>query len=517
MRIPCVVASSVSDDRSHPSASVPDAPDTGGPAPEIRALLRQLPKVDAVLARADVRALDAPRWAVVQAIRDEIAALRQAVLAGARPVQPDVPPDAAPDMPIDMPIEVPIDVLVQRIATLVQPSLRRVINAAGVVLHTNLGRAPLAAEALAQVTAVAGGYSNLEYDLAGGGRGSRHGHVTDLLTALTGAEDAVVVNNNAGAVLLALAALATGREVVVSRGELVEIGGSFRVPDVMRLSGAHLVEVGTTNKTRIADYAAAVTERTGLLLKVHPSNFAIVGFTEEARPDELAALGREVGVPAMMDLGSGSLLEPAALAAMGLPPEPGVRALVAAGLDVITFSGDKLLGGPQAGILCGRAAWIERCRRHPLMRALRPDKMTLAALEATLALYREGHRVPAVAMLAAPAEAVRRRAETALARVRVRLAGYIQGAPRIDVALAQCASTVGGGAMPTATLPSWGLALAPAPGAALAAGDIERLLRRAVPAVIGRIADDRVILDLRTVQDSDIEPLADAVVAACVT
>jgi L-seryl-tRNA(Ser) seleniumtransferase len=453
-------------------------------------LLRQLPKVDQVLLRAEVAALPGPRWAVVEAVRREIDALRRAILEGRGAAT-----------------EVEAGAIARRARELAAPSLRRVINATGVVLHTNLGRAPLPGEVLARVAELAGGYSNLEYDLEAGGRGSRHGHLRRLVTELTGAEDAVVVNNNAGAVMLGLAALADGREVIVSRGELVEIGGSFRIPDVMRLSGAILVEVGTTNKTRLADFEDAITEDTALLLEVHRSNFAIVGFTEKADTRELAELARGRGLASMIDLGSGALLEAADWAALGLPAEPGVRQVVATGVDLCTFSGDKLLGGPQAGLVVGRAEAVARVRSHPLMRALRPDKLTLAALEATLRLYRDGRAteaVPALAMLRAPLGELRRRAEALAARVGEAPAG-------VEVELAPCASTVGGGAMPTAELPSWSLALGPAGEADPGVAVLDARLRSAPVPVVGRIADDRLLLDLRTIRDDELDAVAAAV------
>jgi L-seryl-tRNA(Ser) seleniumtransferase len=496
------------DDRAHPAVSNPPAAQSDSTAPALHATLARLPKIDAVLGRDDVRALDVPRHALVQAVRELVAELRQRILAG------DVSEARANALaPATRDIE-------QRARALARPSLRPVINATGVVIHTNLGRAPLGQAAIEHLCAIAGGYSNLEYDLDAGGRGSRHGHVTAALSALTGAEAAVVVNNNAAAVMLALTALATGREVIVSRGELVEIGGSFRIPDVMRTSGAELVEVGTTNKTRLSDYEQAVRERTGLLLKVHRSNFAIIGFTEEVEAPELAALGRRTGIPTMVDLGSGLLLEPAELQAMGLPAESTPRAVIAAGIDVVCFSGDKLLGGPQAGIVCGSARVIARLRTHPLMRALRPDKLTLAALDGTLAAYRDRRgpdpvAVPAVAMLGETEASVRQRAEAALAGVRALLARTPgQGAPRAEVSLAPCESAVGGGAMPTARLPSWGLALAPVPGSGSRATDVELALRRSDPPVIARILDDRVVLDMRTVLPRDTEALLAAVAAA---
>jgi L-seryl-tRNA(Ser) seleniumtransferase len=430
-----------------------------------------------------------PRWAVVAAARAELEARRASMRAGGAADRH--PPDEV--------------VLAARVAALRQPSLRPVINATGVVLHTNLGRAPLAARARARVDQVARGYSTLELDATGRGRGSRHDHVVALLAALTGAEAAAVVNNNAGAVLVALAALAGGgREVVVSRGELIEIGGGFRVPDVMRASGAALIEVGTTNKTRLRDYTDAITERTALLLKVHRSNFALVGFTEETEVAELAAAGRARGLPVMVDLGSGALVDTRAL---GLPPEPTVSDVVRAGADLCAFSGDKLLGGPQAGIVVGRRAVVDAVRAHPLMRALRPDKLTLAALEATLEIYRDGAaraEVPVLRMLAAPAE------ELAARRDRL-LAALAAAAPGVSAEPRQVRSAVGGGALPLAEPETCAVALA-APGAS--ADRLADVLAAGAPAVAVRIADGRVLLDLRTVADDEVDALAAAVARA---
>jgi L-seryl-tRNA(Ser) seleniumtransferase len=366
-----------------------------------------------------------------------------------------------------------------------------VINATGVVLHTNLGRAPLADEARRAIDAVASGYSNLEYDLGKGARGSRHDHLRHLLRELTGAEDALVVNNNAAATVLGLAALATGKQIVVSRGELIEIGGSFRLPEILALSRGVLVEVGTTNKTHRKDYEAAIGPDTGLLLKVHRSNFAIVGFTAEVGPEEVVAIGRARGVATMIDLGSGMLVDRTLQRLWGLPDEPTVAECVASGADLVTFSGDKLLGGPQAGIAVGKAAAVEAARKHPLMRALRPDKLTLAALHATLSLYRDGtlERVPAVRMIAQPPETLRKRAEV--------LAGRLGGT------VESCTSTVGGGAMPTAELPSFAVTMSE-PEA------LDRKLRGAAVPVIARIEDGRLWLDVRTIADDEL----DAVVSA---
>jgi L-seryl-tRNA(Ser) seleniumtransferase len=372
----------------------------------------------------------------------------------------------------------------EELAARLRPSLRRVLNATGVVVHTNLGRAPLADAALERVRETGAGYSNLEYDVEAGTRGSRQDHAGAVLRELTGAEGALVVNNNAAAVLLALAALAEGREVVVSRGELIEIGDGFRIPDVLARSGATLVEVGTTNRTRLADYERAITGRTAALLRVHQSNFRMVGFTEQPRARDLARLAERHGLALVDDLGSGALVETG--------DEPTVAASVEAGAHVVTFSGDKLLGGPQAGIAVGRADLIERMRRHPLQRALRADKLTLAALEGTLALYRAGSReLPVLRMLDEPAEAVRARAE--------RLASLTGGTVEETV------SRPGGGALPVTELESWACALPL---------ELAEPLRRGEPAVIGIVRDDKLLLDCRTLTDAEVEEAAEAV-AAC--
>jgi L-seryl-tRNA(Ser) seleniumtransferase len=364
------------------------------------------------------------------------------------------------------------------------PALRRVLNATGVVVHTNLGRAPLAEEALAHVTRVARGYSNLEYDLAAGARGSRQDHLAGVLRRLTGAEAALAVNNNAGAVLLALAALAEGREVVVSRGELIEIGDGFRIPDVLARSGARLVEVGTTNRTRAADYERAIGTETALLLRVHQSNFRLVGFTEQPRLAELAALARRHGLPLVDDLGSGSLA--------AQPGEPTARESLEAGADLVCFSGDKLLGGPQAGIVVGRADLVERLRRHPLQRALRIDKLSLAALEATLLLHLDApERIPALRMLAQDAAAVRARAE----RLAAATGGEVE----------ETTGRVGGGALPLAELPSFACALEESLAAPLRAGE---------PPVVGVVRDGRLLLDCLALTDAEADEAA-AAVRAC--
>jgi L-seryl-tRNA(Ser) seleniumtransferase len=364
------------------------------------------------------------------------------------------------------------------------PRLRRVLNATGVIVHTNLGRAPLAAAALEQVVQATSGYSNLEYDLEAGSRGSRQTHVSELLRRLTGAEATLVVNNNAAAVLLALAALAEGRDVIVSRGELIEIGDGFRIPDVLVRSGALLREVGTTNRTRARDYEQAIGPDTAVLLRVHQSNFRVVGFTEQPSVDELAEVANRHELVLVDDLGSGALVE--------IGDEPTARSSLAAGADLVCFSGDKLLGGPQAGIVAGRSDLVERLRRHPLQRALRADKLTLAALEGTLrAALEQPEHVPVLRMLREPAEQVRERAE--------RLASLVGGEVEETVARA------GGGALPLAELPSYACAVEEG---------LAEELRAAEPPVVGIVRDGRLLLDCRTLDDADLDEVASAIAAA---
>lgn len=367
-------------------------------------------------------------------------------------------------------------------------SLRPVINATGIVIHTNLGRAPLADEAIRAMSRTAGAYANLEYDLDSGNRGSRNAHATGLLEELTGAESALVVNNGAAAVLLALRALAGTGEVVVSRGELIEIGGSFRMPDVVAESGARMVEVGTTNRTTLADYASALTDATTALLVSHPSNYRIVGFTTRPEPRELAALARERGILLIHDLGSGSLRR---LDALGLA-EPTVAECIGAGADIVTFSGDKLLGGPQAGIIVGRAGLIEGMRRHPLARAVRIDKLSLAALAATLRLYQAPNdpfeRVPVLRMIAESRASVGRRA--------AELVGELEGLDGVSATLADSVGYAGGGALPMSELDSQVVRIE---RAGLGAAELAAKLRQASPPVICRVSQNCVNLDLRTV------------------
>jgi L-seryl-tRNA(Ser) seleniumtransferase len=470
-------------------------------------LLRNLPSVDEALRtlEAEGRAGERPRWALVQAVRDEIAALRGAVLAAGSGTQ-DRPGAGAARTRLDP------DRVVSRAEALLRPSLRPLLNATGVVLHTNLGRAPLGPRALERVRTIASGYCNLEFELDERRRGSRHHHTAEILRRVTGAEEALVVNNNAAAVLLCLAALARGREVVVSRGELVEIGGSFRLPDVMTASGAILREVGTTNRTHPRDYEDAITDATALLMKAHRSNFALVGFTAEVSAEELVGIGRRRNLPTLYDLGSGCLLP---LEPFGLPGEPTVDEVLRAGFDLVTFSGDKLLGGPQAGLIVGRASILEKIRTHPLVRPLRPDKMTLAALEATLEAYRDGRapeELPVHAMLSADRPTLERRAALAARLIRTALEAIGLDPPFV-VEVEEVSSAVGGGALPLASPPSFAVALShPSLGPDL----LEARLRGGDPPVLGRVSHDRLLLDIRTVLDAEVELLARAAAVALV-
>ena len=466
--------------------------------PEVGAVLRRIPSVDEVLAGAGVQRLLAyrPRWAVLEAVREVLAACRKRTLAG------EIPPEATQAL-LDLDaIQAAVEEATARKAG---PSLRPVINASGVVLHTNLGRAPLACSALAAIQAAAGSYSNLEFDLATGDRGSRQVHVERLLCALTGAEAAFVVNNNAAAIFLAVNTLANGREVVISRGQLVEIGDSFRIPDVMTRAGGRLCEVGTTNRTHLADFEQAIGPETALVLKVHRSNFQLLGFTADVETVALVALARQRGLPVMEDLGSGALLD---LSAIGLRREPLAADAIRAGVDVVTFSGDKLLGGPQAGVLVGRRDLLARVRRNPLARTVRIDKLCLAGLEATLRLAREPERarreIPVLRMLSLPADAVGDRAEALAAALRA-------AAPGVRCGIADGASEVGGGALPLQAIPTRLLALVP--GRAGATG-LEARLRTGEPPVLVRVQDDQVLLDLRTVAPEEEAGLLSALVTA---
>ena len=460
------------------------------PAPTPVDPRRLLPSVDQALQRPELQPLVAAhgRPAVLRALRRVLEALRQRAADGA--------PGAATGADL-------AESVAAQIAEACRPSLVRVLNATGVVVHTNLGRAPLSPQAAARVAEIASSYSNLEYDLATGERGARASHAELRLRELLEVEAVLVVNNCAAAVLLVVNTLAEGREVLVSRGELVEIGGSFRIPDVVRKGGARLVEVGTTNRTRLADFKAALTPATGLILRVHPSNFRIVGFTEEPRTDELAALVREASIPLALDQGSGLLASPAG----PLADEPNVVQGLRAGADVVTFSGDKLLGGPQAGIVAGRLASIDRMRKNPLYRALRVDKLTLAALDATLVEHQQGRAeqsLPVLRMIAEPLPALRARVE-AFARQLTALA------PALAPALVESESKVGGGAAPELGIPTFAIALQHAAGGPDA---LARALRSGSPPVAVRVGEGRVLVDLRTIRPDEEALLLSALVAA---
>jgi len=465
-------------------------------------LLRALPKVDGFLrwllgedrggeTRLPPEVARTPLSQITRAVRESIACCRQAIFDGIITEAAHVSHEGL------------LADLRRRLAGRMEVNFRTVINATGVVLHTNLGRALLPKAAMEQVGRVGASYANLEFDLTTGRRGSRYDLVEGLLCELTGAEAALVVNNNAAAVLLSLDSLASGAEVIVSRGQLVEIGGSFRIPEVMEKSGARLVEVGATNRTHLRDYEGAISEHTALLLKVHTSNYRMIGFTSEVPLAEMVALGRQRGVPVMEDLGSGSLVD---LTHCGLRKEPTVQETVATGVDVVTFSGDKLLGGPQAGLIVGRQGMIARIKRNPLNRALRIDKFTLAALEAVLRLYGDERQarqaIPTLVMLGAS----RREVGMKVLRLKRLLGASLAGQCRIEAVDTE--SRVGGGALPEQGLPSRALALRPL---GLSLNALEEGLRRLPLPILGRLEHEALLLDLRTVADGEIRPLAQGV------
>jgi L-seryl-tRNA(Ser) seleniumtransferase len=466
---------------------------SSGVREERAAILRQIPSVDELLNRPKIAELTrrAGREFTVEITRRVLADLRERASIEIASLSVNV---------ADIEIQI-----VTRIEAELAASLRSVINATGVVLHTNLGRAPIGKSAAEHLVATATRYSNLEYDLAEGTRGKRDVHTNKLLAELVGAESAIVVNNNAAAVFLTLNTLAKGAEVVVSRGELIEIGDGFRIPDIMTQSGVELREVGTTNRTRIADYERAVNERTRLLLRVHPSNFRIVGFTKRPKLEELVAVGKRLKIPVVEDLGSGCLMD---LSNAGID-EPIARASFDAGVDVVTFSGDKLLGGPQAGIIAGKKDVVERIRRNPLFRALRVDKLTIAVLEMTLRAYRQGawDEIPALRMIRMTAHEIEQRASAFAARLRDAL-------PKdATLEIREGSSVIGGGSTPDQKLPTSLIAIASHRYSAVA---LEERLRRPVNGtpVIARIEEDRLVIDLRTVFVEEEEPLAEALVAA---
>ena len=460
------------------------------------ALLAELPSVDELLKGSDGTQWLAsfPRTVVVQAIRDIIADERKKILAG------EHPDTSSPALSFC------ISARIQKLSSF---SLLPVINATGIVLHTNLGRAVLSEGAVKNVIAASRGYSNLEYDLDAGKRGKRHSHTTRILRQLTGADDALIVNNNAAAVFLSLAALAKDREVIVSRGELVEIGGSFRVPDVMAASGATLREIGTTNKTHLHDYRKAITEKTGLILKVHQSNYKITGFTEDVSIDQLAALGKEHGIPVMYDLGSGCLID---LKPYGIHGEPSVQEIMKSGADLVTFSGDKLLGGPQGGIIVGRQDLLEKIRKNPLARAVRVDKMTIAAFEATLMDYLDPEKalqsIPVLQMLFQSLETIKSRARKIAARLRKQIVG---NGIALEIGLVRDSSKAGGGSLPEAEFETYAVSIDPKH---ITVNELETRLRTGSRPIIARIKDKVLLLDARTIQDQDIKELVRIVSSA---
>ncbi|HXX80118.1 MAG TPA: L-seryl-tRNA(Sec) selenium transferase [Thermodesulfovibrionales bacterium] len=459
---------------------------------DARELLSSLPSVDEALkseyGREWLRKY--PRRYVLDAIREAIALRRKEILEG-----------TAKEVSLES-MTAGISLNIQRLAT---PGLRPLINATGIVVHTNLGRSVLSERIMEKVSSVATGYSTLEYDLASGKRGKRHTHIKRLLREITGAEDGFAVNNNAAAVFLCLSALARGREVIVSRGELVEIGGSFRIPDVMSHSGALLKEVGTTNKTHLYDYENACSEATALILKVHRSNYQIVGFTEEVPIEKLVSFGHGRGVPVMYDLGSGCLIP---LDQYGIHGEPAVQEIVKSGADLITFSGDKLLGGPQAGIIVGRRECIERIQKHPLARAVRIDKLTLAALEVTLMEYLDGEQakehIPTLRMLLEDPGTIKARAKKIASLIKREIKGVV-------LQVKEDSSQAGGGSLPAAEFPTYVVAIKPEK---ISVNQMEETLRRGEPALIARIQGNSLILDARTIGELEITAVARAVTAA---
>lgn len=449
-------------------------------SPEKQQLLKKLPGIDSLLdaASADPRFGNLPRSVILECSRAGIDRLREDILAGHTP---------------DMEKEALLSDIHARAIQKISPKLVPLVNATGVVLHTNLGRALLCRDALENINIISGSYSNLEFNIEAGKRGIRYEAVHDLICELTGAESAVVVNNNAGAVLLALNTIAQDTQVVVSRGELVEIGGSFRIPDVMTKSGCVLKEVGTTNRTHLRDYENAVCDETGLLLKVHASNYRIEGFTASVSLDDLVALGKEKGLPVMEDLGSGTLID---FSKYGLAAEPTIGESVKSGADIVTFSGDKLLGGPQAGVIVGRKQTIDRIKRNPLTRALRIDKMTLAALESTLKLYRDEQKavreIPTLRMLTISLEEIHKKADRLMAVLKEDVGS---GA---DFTFADMVSRPGGGSFPGLELPTRCVTIEPE---TISVSFLEKAMRKSQTPVIGRIEDNKYILDPRTIQD----------------
>ncbi len=462
--------------------------------PKKQTLFQKIPGVDRLLLSPKITEVSAtyPRNLIIKAINQVLEETRAQIQKG----------DITKEGP-ELGMETLSGLIVKRLTLISEPSLKSVINATGVVIHTNLGRSILPEKVLKKFGPLAGGYSNLEYDLDRGERGSRYSHVEGILVELTSAEAAMVVNNNAAAVLVALDTLAKGREAVVSRGQLVEIGGSFRIPDVMRKSGAKMVEVGTTNKTHLRDYEEVIGPETALLLKVHTSNFHIVGFTEAPTVSEMVNLGTQYSIPVMEDLGSGCLVD---FSEYGLIKEPTVQEVLAQGADLVTFSGDKLLGGPQAGIILGRKDLVDAIKKNQLSRALRIDKLTLTALEETLRIYRDERaalkEIPTLKMISQPYRPLAKKAERLL-----KLIGKLKTG-NFSIELADGSSKVGGGALPLQELPSRLLCLAPK---RMSAQFMEKWLRAFDPPIITRLEKEKVRFDMRTLMDKDLKIVAEAI------
>lgn len=459
-------------------------------------LLRSIPKVDEVLKQYEIQALldRLPKSIVLQSVRETIDGVRKYII--------ESPEDNLKDYSIDIDIITKSSVKIAGDKS--APNLRKVINAAGVIIHTNLGRSILCCDAAEAAAEAAKNYTNLEYDLDEGVRGSRYSHIEDIIVKITGAESAMAVNNNAGAVLLVLSTLCRGKEAIVSRGELVEIGGSFRIPEVMEMSGARLFEVGTTNKTHYHDYEKAIGEDTGVILKVHTSNYRILGFTESVSREELAELGNRTGIPVVEDLGSGSFVD---LSGYGVEYEPTVQDAVKSGIGVVTFSGDKMLGGPQAGIIAGKKKFIDVIKKNPLTRALRIDKMTLAALEATLRQYLDEDtavkNIPTLRMITSSEDTLKKRAEKLLRMVKNPLKDFA------DIKVEKDYSEIGGGSMPLENLPTFVVSIK---HKSLPSSEIERRLRGWSIPVIARVSKERVLLDVRTIDDKDLRIIKDALI-----
>ena len=459
----------------------------------IQEQLSQLPSVDECLKSSyGEKWLDSfPRKTVLRAIREVIDAKRKEILSG-----------AVPDVSLDA-LSHDIEAAIRKHSAY---KLRPLINATGVVIHTNLGRSILSAKTIEHVINTARSYSNLEYEITTGRRGKRYSHIKDIIKELTGAEDAVVVNNNAAAVLICLDTFAKGKEVIVSRGELVEIGGSFRIPEVMESSGAILREVGTTNKTHLADYENALCGNTALLLKVHQSNYRVIGFTEEVPIEKLMKIGKEYKIPVIADLGSGCMID---LQKYGVHGEPTVQEVVKTGADIVTFSGDKLLGGPQAGIIIGKEKFIQKIQKNPLLRALRIDKMTLASLEATFMQYLDEEKaikeIPTLRMLTESADVIKRRAKKILSSLKK----DISNQAKLEVTPDE--SQAGGGSLPEINFPTFVVSIKPSN---ISVNELEKRLRLGDPPVIARIKGDSLLIDARTVQDGEVKVLVSGIVAA---